>query len=197
MIFGKMKQKSRKLPVLLGLVVPLLCQSAQTEQRHTDIVAELARNEITTVRFKERLEAFYLDAPLISTGIMRFEPPDKLTKIISEPEHITQQIEGDDVIVTWGNNKTERFSMSRHSGLQGIANTLRSLLSGNVSYINANYVVEYFVKQDAWKLVLIPKKENLSKWIKKIEAEGAGSNIRQYTVIEVNGDHTTTIFYEE
>jgi len=192
-----MKLRNSKLSVMLGAMMLILCEPVLTEQSYVDILAALAKKERKTVRFEERQEAFYLDAPLISAGIMRFEPPDKLIKIINEPEHIVQQIEGDVVSVTWGDNRTEQFSIAMHNGLHSVTNTLISFLSGDVKYIDSNYTVEYSIKQEAWELVLIPKDENISKWIKSIEAKGVDSNIRRFTVIEVNGDHTTTIFYDE
>jgi outer membrane lipoprotein-sorting protein len=197
MIFGKMKNNTINLIYVFGVIVFILCQSVSAGEGYADILHKLSRKNFTTVKFKEKYDAFYLDSPLISTGEMSFKPPDKLIKTTLEPNHISQEIIGNEVIVTWGDGKIERFSLDQYRGLESMANTLRAVLSGNIDYIDINYVVEKLETQEGWKLILLPKNTNINKWIKKIELNGSDGNIRQFIVTEVNGDNTTTTLYEK
>jgi outer membrane lipoprotein-sorting protein len=197
MIFGKMKNNTKNLIYVFGVIVFILCQSVSAGEGYADILHKLSKKNFTTVKFKEKYDAFYLDSPLISTGEMSFKPPDKLIKTTLEPNHISQEIIGNEVIVTWGDGKIERFSLDQHRGLESMANTLRAVLSGNIDYIDINYVVDKLETQEGWKLILLPKNTNINKWIKKIELNGSDGNIRQFIVTEVNGDNTTTTLYEK
>ncbi len=175
----------------------LLSQPAMSGQGFADIAEELARQSVKVARYEEKLVADYLDEPLISKGTLRFESPDKLTQVMTEPESITRQIIGGEVVVTRKGGKTEHFSLASHHGLEGMANTLRSLLSGDRRYLEQNYVIKFSAVSRGWNLFLTPKNSNIKKWIKSIMVEGAGGNITQYTVTEVNGDYTSTSLYED
>lgn len=182
------------LPVHLTM---LLSQPVMSGQGFADIAEKLARQNVKVARYEEKLVADYLHEPLISKGTLRFESPDKLTKIMTEPESITQQITGSEVIVTRKGGKTEHFSLTSYPGLEGMANTLRSLLSGDRHYLEQNYVIKFSAAPHGWNLILTPRGSNIKKWIKNISVEGAGGNITQYTVTEANGDYTVTSLYED
>ena len=110
---------------VIGMTIFLLLScSAIAEAEYQAVAEDIAQQGRNKVRFKEETVAFYLDEPLLSEGTMKFDPPDKLTKIIEQPEYIKQQISGDEVLVTRGNKKTERFSLASHYGLEIMANTL-------------------------------------------------------------------------
>jgi len=175
----------------------LLCQPVMSGQGFADIAEELARQSVKIARYEEKLVAAYLDEPLISKGTLRFESPDKLTKAMTEPKSITRQIIGGEVVVTRKGGKTEYFSLASNPGLEGMVNTLRSLLSGDRRYLEQNYVIKFSTTSRGWNLFLTPKDSNIKKWIKNIAVEGARGNITQYTVTEVNGDYTVTSLYED
>ena len=191
-----MKKRRNYLVTLFGAVILLLNQSASAEKQYVDVIESLAQQTNNIVKYEETYEAFYLDEPLKSRGELRFEPPDKLVKTVKEPEFAVQEIEGDEVVVKWENGKIERFSLEQHRGLKSMAYTLRSLLTGNASYFEKNYQIEYSENEGNWKLVLIPLDTDVKKWIKDVVIIGENGKLTQYTITEINGDHTTTRLYE-
>lgn len=196
MIFGKMRKSSNYFAAFIGIVILLFNQSSWADNKYVDVIESLSQQSRDVVKYEEIHEAFYLEKPLLSKGVMRFEPPDKLIKTVIEPESVIQVIEGDMVVVKWDNGKTERFSLEQHPGLKTMAYTLRSLLTGNASYFEENFKVEYSENEENWKLVLIPIDTNVKKWIKDILITGKNRTLNQFIITEVNGDRTTTRLYE-
>ena len=159
----------------------------------TESIAKEGRN---TVLFDERIVAFYLDEPLLSKGKMYYEPPDKLTKIVEQPEYIKQQIHGDRVLITKG-EKRESYSLSSHLILEVMANTLRSLLSGNIADIEDEFTIKVITKDEEWKMVLVPLNEMVLESVESVVIEGRGGAIMRYTITESNGDYTVTSLHDE
>jgi len=159
----------------------------------TESIAKEGRN---TVLFDERIVAFYLDEPLLSKGKMYYEPPDKLTKIVEQPEYIKQQIHGDRVLITKG-EKRESYSLSSHLVLEVMANTLRSLLSGNIADIEDEFAIKVVTKDKEWKMVLVPLNEMVLETVESVVIEGKGGAIMRYTITESNGDYTVTSLHDE
>ena len=84
---------------VIGMTIFLLLSCpAIAEAEYQAVAEDIAQQGRNKVRFKEETVAFYLDEPLLSEGTMKFDPPDKLTKIIEQPEYIKQQISGDEVL---------------------------------------------------------------------------------------------------
>ena len=191
-----MKKRRNYLATCFGVVILLLNQSASAEKPYVDVIESLAQQTNNIVKYEETYEAFYLDEPLKSRGELRFEPPDKLVKTVKEPEFAVQEIEGDEVVVKWENGKIERFSLEQHRGLKSMAYTLRSLLTGNADYFEKNYQIDYSENEGNWKLILIPLDTDVKKWIKDVVIIGENGKLTQYTITEINGDHTTTRLYE-
>lgn len=180
-----------KMTVFLLLSCP-----AMADKEYLTVAQNIAQQGRNNVRFTEEMVAFYLDEPLLSKGVMKFYPPDKLTKIIEEPEYIKQQISGDEVLVIRGDNEPERFSLASHHGLEVMANTLRSLLSGEFDYIQNEYDIEFQERAQAWSMKLVPLKENVEEIVESVVVEGRGGVITKYTITESNGDYTVTSLYD-
>ena len=179
---------------LLLFVLP--CQSG-ADTTYMDIAEMIANQGRNNVRFSEEMVAFYLEEPIKSKGKMIFEPPDTLIKIIEEPEYIKQVIRGNEVIVTGGDNEQKKLALSVHFGLEVMANTLRSLLSGEFEYLRDQYSIEFSERDGSWQMKLVPIEEKLEEILESVLVEGDAGHITRYKVIENNGDYTLTSLYDE
>jgi outer membrane lipoprotein-sorting protein len=197
MIFGKMKNRTKKITTLLFITLSVMYQSVSADGGYAEILKKLSRSKPTVVEYEESFDAFYLNEPVLSSGEMKFYPPDKLIKVTLNPDYIQQEITGNEVITTWKDGKNEVFSLDRHRGLKSMANTLRAVLSGNISYIRNTYEVEKRNVKEGWEIVLVPKESGIEKWIKNIVLQGENKNIEKFIVTEANGDRTTTTLHEK
>ena len=178
------------------MVFMLLSSPVMAEKEYLAVAENIAKQGRNHVRFTEQMVAFYLDEPLLSKGRMKFDPPDKLTKIVEEPEYIKQQISGDEILVIRGDNQTERFSLASHHGLEVMANTLRALLSGKFDYIQNEYAIEFQGRAQSWRMKLVPLEESVEEIVASVIVEGSGGVITKYTITESNGDYTETSLYD-
>lgn len=191
-----MKAATSSRIVLAGLLVLTLVAPAFADEPFAEVIAALGALKARQAQYEEKLVAFYLDEPLVTTGVLRFEYPDRLTKVVAGSQPMTQEIVGDEVIVTENSGETKRYALTRHPGLHGMANTLRALLAGNAQYLEKTYVIEFAGSMESWQLDLTPKEGTIEKWIKRIEAVGRGGEVGQLKVVEINGDYTLTTLHE-
>jgi hypothetical protein len=196
MISGMMSVHSIRRNAFVVLVFLLISGRTVAEPEYMSIAESIAREARNTVMFDEKMVAFYLDEPLLSRGRMHYEAPDKLTKVVEEPEYIKQEIHGTRVFVTKG-GKTQSFSLSSHLVLEVMANTLRSLLSGNIADIKDEFTIKVVTVGDSWKMVLSPLHEVVLESIESVVVEGKGGVIKRYTITESNGDYSVTSLHDE
>ena len=180
---------------VIVLTIMLIGTGAVADAGYRSIMEKIASEGRNSVMFEEKIVAFYLEESLVSKGSMHFEPPEKLTKIIEEPENIMQVIQGGSVLITRG-DKTQSFPLSGHTALEVMANTLRSLLSGNIAGIEEAFSVKAVVNGDSWRMELVPSNEIVLETIESVVIEGKAGVIQRYTITESNGDYTVTSLHD-
>jgi hypothetical protein len=196
MTSGTMNVNSTRAAAFIMLIFLFFSSRAAAEPAYLSIAESIVEEGRNTVMFDEKIVAFYLDEPLLSKGKMHYEPPDKLVKVVEEPEYIKQEIQGGRVVVT-RKGKTQSFSLSSHLVLEVMANTLRSLLSGNIAAIENEFSIKVVTDSESWKMVLVPLNEHVLESIESVVIEGKGGVINRYTITEGNGDYAVTSLHDE
>ena len=146
--------------------------------------------------FTEIKSAFYLEQPVISSGTLVFDAPDKLVKKTISPKQITQTISGNELEIARADGQVQHISLFDHPVLMTILVSLRSILSGDIDYIYSHYKQSLRSSATGWELKLEPKDEEVKKHIRLIEVSGKRNQISNFKIIESNGDYTETRIYE-
>ncbi len=145
----------------------------------------------STVDFTEEKYAFYLDDPIKSSGYLQFSAPDKLYKFISEPEKISQKINGDTLEIING-DETHTINLNEHPEFSIILRSIISLLSGDYAALKKDFKINFDNQSENWTLFLSPLDSFISGHVESIQIVGNKNKISRITVTEPNKDRSVT-----
>jgi outer membrane lipoprotein-sorting protein len=141
--------------------------------------------------FVETLSASYLSEPLISRGTLSYKRPGQLSKLITSPVLIEQQIKGNQLSITQ-NDRTRSIQLSSHPELAVGIFALQAILDGNKSNLHQHFEIRYNEISTGWTLWLTPKNPQAAKRIEEIILQGKDNSIRRTTIQYHNGDTLIT-----
>lgn len=198
MTSGKMNQiKKYNVIALLILNFFFITPSFAVGVKKLDLPELLnlfAQQKDSTVDFTEEKYAFYLDEPIKSSGYLQFSAPDKLYKFISEPEKISQKINGDTLEIING-DETHSISLNEHPEFSIILRSIISLLSGNYAALKKDFKINFDNQAENWTLLLSPHDSFISGYVESIQMVGKKNKISRIIVIEPNKDRSITHIY--
>ncbi len=186
MISGRSERVGARLVLLAILLVPqaVLALTWQT------VVAEIAEQATTPVRFEETQYRFYLDEPLVSRGRMRFEPPATLIREIADPEPMVLTIEANRLIRQTPDGRRREVALSEHPLIGNLAHLLLDLFNGNVADLADRFRVGFASGPGGWSMRLTPRRDRVRQWIKVIRLQGNGGFVTRIVIVERNDDRT-------
>ncbi|MGH6624303.1 MAG: LolA-related protein, partial [Burkholderiaceae bacterium] len=110
----------------LQATAPLATADATPEE----ILQQVARGAVSEVRFTETRTTRLLKAPLTSSGVLRFSPPDRLERETLRPTPEKVVIEGSQVTIERNGTQTV-IALTSGSAAALLIQTLRAVLSGD------------------------------------------------------------------
>lgn len=196
MIIGLMKNKSFiKFVMVIMTLSPHIVRSDSGDL--TKLLQGISVKTGQQVKFIEERYAFYLEQPIKTKGQLKAIPPDELVKTIQSHEPVDQHISGNRVVHYKSGVAIREISLLKQPALAAAVNTLRALLFGDAQYLYRTFEVDYENHASKWVLQLHPREALVKKYIKSITVTGENSKIKQYTVIEINGDYSRTYLYAD
>lgn len=148
-----------------------------------------------TVSFVETRESPWLTLPIQSTGTMR-SGPDVLEKRVETPRVETWRLLPDRM--EWvgpDGTTTKQISFVQSPGLAVLADTLRRLMSGDLANLDRTFKMETRGNPANWILRLNPRDGEAARYLDHVELEGGRGEIRVISVVERQGERTTTRLY--
>lgn len=188
----------KSLFIQCALIITLLTISPGTSVAEdlSNLMKSFSSVKHRQASFTEIKSAFYLEKPILSSGTLIFDAPDKLVKKTISPKRVTQTISGNELEITRANGQVQRLSLFDHPVLLTILVSLRSILSGDIDFINSHYKQSLRNSAAGWELKLEPKNKEVRKHIRLIEVSGKKNQISKFRIIESNGDYTETRIHE-
>lgn len=160
----------------------------------TELLNLFTQQKDSTVDFKEEKHAFYLDEPIKSSGYLQFSAPNKLYKFITEPEKISQKIDGDILEIING-DQTLTINLDEHPEFSIILRSIISLLSGDHLALKKDFKINFKNKTENWSLLLSPHDSFISSHVESIQMVGNKNKIHKIIVTEPNKDRSITHIY--
>lgn len=151
----------------------------------------LARVKQHRVSFTETRYLSALKAPLVTSGTLVYEAPDRLEKHVTAPFHETTLIDGERVTV---DNKTQSFKRSldikTSPALWAFVESFRATLAGDTTTLERFYKLRLEGSRQQWQLTLLPRDLDIAALIRSIVIEGNNAQIMRVTTKEADGDHS-------
>lgn len=145
-----------------------------------------------SVSFVETRESPWLTLPVQSTGTMR-SGPDVLEKRVVTPRIETWRMLPDRV--EWlgpDGTTTRQILFSQSPGLAVLADTLRRVVAGDLANLDRTFSMETRGNDANWILRMNPRGGDAARYLDHVEIEGGRGEIRVISVVERQGERTTT-----
>ena len=170
--------------------------------KQIDIIGERSKS-ILSIRssFRQVKTLSFMNSKVSSGGIFLFRKDEKKNQVRWEyttPFSYIIVMDGDDVVMK-DNNKVSRFDMSASKIFEEINEILIKSLNGTILNDRKNFTFRYSDKGDEFHVSMIPGKENLKKYLKKIQMVISKKDyaVSFLKMIESTGDSTELFFTDK
>lgn len=148
-----------------------------------------------SVSFVETRESPWLTMPVQSSGTMR-SGTDVLEKRIQTPRPETWRLLPDRVEWIGSDAGTKKeILFSQAPGLAVLADTLRRVVAGDLTTLGQTFKMDVRGTQANWTLRLSPRGGDAARYLDHVELEGGRGAITTISVVERQGERTTTRLY--
>lgn len=152
------------------------------------LVKRLVLPTPAVTRFVEVRYSTLLTRPMVASGELEYRGPRSLEKRILSPYLERQVIDGDQVTVQREGEKARRFSLRRTPELQGILDSLGSLLAGDAAALEQTFTVTLDMSEAGWSLHLVPRNERARQHLREILVTGRADKPDCFVTSEPGGN---------
>jgi hypothetical protein len=154
-----------------------------------DLMRMLAAQERGAVRFRETRHFARLKEPVVVTGTLSFQRPDRLTKLVERPRWERIDVVRNEVSIRTGENDTPRvIQLAEIPALNGLIVALRATLVGDQAQLVEMFAIHPTGTPDAWRLDLVPRSSAIQEKVSQIAIAGRKGIPVSFTLTQRNGD---------
>ncbi len=183
-----------RIAAVAGLVLMLAAPFARAQQAQLpQLMQLLAHRGSARATFVEKTYIGIIDRPLVSTGDLSFVAPDSLKKRTLTPKPESLVLRGNTLTVTQPGKRRIKVNLQEHPEIAAFVESIRGTLAGDLSALNKFYVLRLTGTMGKWRLVLIPKRQRLSRIFSRIRISGSHANINTIELDQHDGDHSVMV----
>ncbi len=173
------------MPGLLH-AVPALAADAWNVERLMSMLGKQTEGRAT---FTERKYLAVLDAPVESSGELRFRAPDRLEKITLKPRPESLVLEGDTLTVT-GGERRHVVKLSDYREVAAFVDSIRATLAGDRAALERTYALTLGGTAERWKLTLLPRDPAMAEVVLRVTITGSGGQLGEIEILQADGDRS-------
>jgi outer membrane lipoprotein-sorting protein len=178
----------------LALAGIALCGAANVA--HALTAAELMQGfsnvPSSRARFIETRHSAMLKKPLVLTGRLVYQRPDRLEKHVQSPFVESITIEGTRVSITRTGADDKTFTLPASGPAQALIESLRATLAGDLTALERHFAVAVSGTRDAWTMSLTPRDAALGAVVLRVDFAGSDNRVQRIEVLEAGGDRSVT-----
>jgi len=153
------------------------------------LMEALARNPPGEARFEEKKFISVLDAPVLSSGELRFVAPAHLEKNTLKPRVELMILDGDRLSLQRGSRK-KLVALSEYPEIAGLVESMRATLAGDRKALERAYHLTFEGTAENWSLLLIPLDTRIARVVARIHMRGSGAEVREVEILQADGDRS-------
>ena len=173
----------------LAVVAAWLAWPAMAAFDVGQLLAELARHPGGRATFTERKYLAVLDKPVVSTGEMRFRPPDYMEKRTTSPHPETLVLDKGEISMERDKRKLT-ISLETQPEALAFVESIRALLAGDRKALEKSYLLQLSGTPQKWVLHLLPSDQRIAALVLRITVSGSGNQVRSVEYLQADGDRT-------
>lgn len=180
-----------------GVVVPCL-ESAASEDRVelAELMQKLSAVETAGGKFVERKHLSVLSEPLTLRGRVLYRAPDYVEKEYDDPNGERYEVRGGRLTIEQPDGRRRELDIDEHPALRAFVESYRGTLAGDIDTLRKYFDVELSGSLDDWRLVLVPKLEELGEYLTAVVVLGRGATVYEVHTREAGGDHSVMTLEE-
>jgi hypothetical protein len=175
----------RSWPALL-LAGLLASGAARAEWGVPQLMARLAARGAAEATFVERRYVPVLDAPVASSGTLRFVPPDRLEKNTVLPRAESMVLAGDQLSLQQG-SRVRRIALGDLPDGGVAIDSLRGTLAGDLKALQRGWEVVLHGDERLWTLSLTPLSPALARYIESVRIQGRAAQVERIDLRQADG----------
>ena len=176
-----------------GLLLPPAASAAPWDL--AALMGRLAARKSGEASFQETKTLAMLDAPIRSSGILRFAAPDMLEMQTLEPTRQRLLVRGRQVSVEVA-GRSQSFDLDRNPAVGALVEGIRATLDGDLAGLQRGYHTRLQGEQGRWTLVLVPRLPAARARVSEIDLSGSGASVRSIAVFQADGDRSWMRIHE-
>ena len=155
----------------------------------SQLLAEVARQDTSIRRFVERRFVGALDAPIDTSGELRFDKPSRLEKRTLKPRPETLVLDGDRLEVD-GPMGHRVLSIQQVPEAAALVESIRATLSGNRELLERTFTVTLTGSAARWNLRLLPRDARAARLVREVRLSGQRGELDLVEVDQSDGDQS-------
>jgi outer membrane lipoprotein-sorting protein len=177
---------TRLASTLAAALLALASWPACAQWSVNDLMAALAARGSADATFTEQRHVPVLDAPVQSSGTLRFVAPDRLEKHTLTPRAESMVLAGDQLTLRQG-QRTRSLALADlpDNGL-AIA-SLRGTMAGDLAALRRGWSVTLHGERRIWTLSLAPLSAAIAQYIEGVLIEGRQDRIDRIEIRQADG----------
>ena len=153
------------------------------------ILTRIAAHAGHETRFVEQRYLRFLDGPVESSGLLRYQPPDRLERLTEKPRPESMILDGDTLSMT-RDGRTRSLGVSQLPAVGALVGSIRDLLAGDRVAIERRYRTIAQGDDGNWQLVLLPSDTSLAELVTRIVVAGQADRMRTIEILQADGDRS-------
>ena len=175
--------------LLAFLLTAALAASAAPAWTLERLLAGFAQNQQARASFVEKKSVRVLERPLVSSGELRFEAPDRLEKRTLRPRPEVLRLDGDTLTLERGERRLQ-LDLRSHPEAGAFVESIRATLAGDRAALERVYALRLEGGERSWVLTLTPRDPGMASLVARIRIAGRGAEVTVIEILQANGDST-------
>ncbi len=141
--------------------------------------------------FQEDKTIAALATPVHANGRLAFRRPGYLEKITYPPAAEAIVVDGSRLAITLGDEPPNSVDLEAHPEVGALVEAIRGTLAGDLPGLRRSYaVVMDGSAGGGWRLTLQPADPRVAQFVKQVEIDGQGTDLRRVDIQQANGDRS-------
>jgi outer membrane lipoprotein-sorting protein len=156
------------------------------------LMNNLARHQGGTAKFVEKKYIALLDKPVVSSGELSYNAPDRLEKRTLTPKPETLILDRDRLSIEREKQKLT-INLANQPEALAFVDSLRGTLNGNRAALEKNYFLHLSGNREKWVLTLLPSDQKIAALVQRITVSGSRDQIRSIEYLQADGDRSVML----
>lgn len=167
--------------VLLAASLPAWCFDLP------ELMALMARRTGGEAKFTEQRFVKGLDAPLVSSGTLSFQSPDRFARRTLEPRAESMVVQGNQVTLSRG-SRSKTMTLDASPEATVAVEALRGTLTGNAAALQRHFRTQVSGSAERWTLELKPLDPSAAGPLMGLKVSGMRDEVRTVETLLQGGD---------